>query len=258
MKTALHYLTTFPGILDAYFQYSIPGKSISKEIISYQIHNIRDYTHDLHRTTDDSPFGGGPGMVMKMEPIVETLKENHLLSSSTTVVLPTPKGKPFTQEIAHFLSKKENIVFLCGHYEGIDDRIFSYVDVPISLGNFILGGGEIPSIVITDTVIRLIEGVLGNNLSSQEESFENDQLLEHPNYTRPAIFQNQTVPDVLLSGHHKNIEEWKRTESLRWTLLLKPELLQKENLSKSDLKKLKTIQTQVNSSINQLVNANES
>ncbi len=252
MKTALHYLTTFPGILDAYFQYSIPGKSISKEIVSYQIHNIRDYTHDLHRTTDDSPFGGGPGMVMKMEPIVEALEKNDLMSSYSTVILPTPKGRPFTQEMAHYLSKQKQIVFLCGHYEGIDDRISSYIDLPISLGNFILGGGEIPSIVITDAVIRLIEGVLGNNLSSQEESFEKDQLLEHPNYTRPATFHEETVPDVLLSGHHKNIEEWKRTESLKWTLLLKPELLRKENLSKADLKKLRTIQTEMNSSVNRI------
>ncbi len=255
MNTKLTYVTTFPGILDAYFEYSLPGKAVSKGCISYQTLNLRDYTQDLHRTTDDTPFGGGPGMVMKLDPIVKAIQDCR--QPNSLVILPTPKGKLLTQEVVHHLSSYENLVFLCGHYEGIDDRIFQYIDMPISIGDYVLGGGEISSIVITDAVIRFVKGVLGNQESTQKESFEDKQRLEHPNFTRPSTYDKTTIPEVLLSGHHKKIEEWRKLESLRWTLLLKPELIQSNSLSKNDIQRLKKIRAEMNQSIDSLLRKHE-
>ncbi len=254
MNTRLQYVTTFPGILEAYFGYSLPGRAVQKGLISYQTINIRDFTQDLHRTTDDSPFGGGPGMVMKLEPIVKAIHQYH--TPETLVVLPTPKGQLLTQELVHHISSFQDILFLCGHYEGIDDRVFQYVDMPISIGDYVLGGGEISSIVITDAVIRFVQGVVGNQESTQKESFEHKHRLEYPTFTRPADFEDFSVPSVLLSGHHKNIEEWRKLESLRWTLLLKPELIQSDSLSKNDVKRLRKIQAEMNHTIEQLLKNN--
>ncbi|MDD4028958.1 MAG: tRNA (guanosine(37)-N1)-methyltransferase TrmD [Caldisericia bacterium] len=252
MNTRLHYLTTFPGILDAYFNYSLPGKAVSKGLISYQTVNLRDYTQDAHRTTDDTPFGGGPGMVMKLDPIVQALQDCR--QPNSLVILPTPKGTLLTQEVVHHISSYEHLIFICGHYEGVDDRVFQYVDMPLSIGDYVLGGGEISSIVITDAVIRFVKGVLGNQESTQIESFEDKQRLEHPNFTRPATYNEMGIPDVLLSGHHQKIEEWRKLESLRWTLLLKPELIQPDSLSKNDLQRLRTIKASLNRTIDSLLN----
>ncbi|MCK5848350.1 MAG: tRNA (guanosine(37)-N1)-methyltransferase TrmD [Caldisericia bacterium] len=254
MTKKLVYLTTFPEILESYFRYSLPGKAVDRGLIEPKFINIRDYTKDKHRTTDDTPFGGGPGMVMKLEPIISALKDNNLVNSqSSLVLLPSPKGKVLNQKLVHYLSSFQQLVFLCGHYEGIDDRIIEYVDMPISIGNYILGGGEISSVVITDAVVRLIDGVLNNDQSHVDESFENDNLLEQPNYTRPAEFNDFSVPEVLTSGHHKNIENWRRTENLRWTLLLKPELINRKSLSSEDLKRLREIKVTMNNWLDTLL-----
>jgi tRNA (guanine37-N1)-methyltransferase len=225
------FLTTFPEILTSYFSYSIPGRAVRNSLISYQSINLRDYTHDPHHTTDDSPFGGGPGMVMKIQPFMEALEQNDLLNHST-IILP-PKGELYTQKIAKELSEKENLVFLCGHYEGIDDRIDNLAQYKISIGDYVIGGGEIASIVIVESIIRLIEGVLGNIDSAKNDSFQNS-LLDFPQYTRPADFKGSKIPDVLLSGNHANISRWRQKESLKWTILLRPDLLSSTILQKTE------------------------
>lgn len=211
-------------------------------MISFECINLRTYTHDPHHTTDDSPFGGGPGMVMKIQPFWEALEKNNLLSNST-LVLPTPKGTLLSQKIAQELSQKENLVFLCGHYEGIDDRIDSLVDYRISIGDYVIGGGEIASIVMVESIIRLIDGVLGNLESAKNDSFQNS-LLDFPQFTRPADFNGSKIPEVLLSGNHAQINKWRQKESLKWTILLRPDLLREINLTDSDKKLLKEIVTE--------------
>jgi tRNA (guanine37-N1)-methyltransferase len=234
-----YFLTTFPEILTSYFSYSIPGRAVRNSLISYQNINLRDYTHDPHHTTDDSPFGGGPGMVMKIQPFIEALEQNNLLQN-TTIILPTPKGTLLTQEISQELSQKENLVFLCGHYEGIDDRIDNLAHYKISIGDYVIGGGEIASIVMVESIIRLIDGVLGNLDSAKNDSFQNS-LLDFPQYTRPAEFQGSKIPDVLLSGNHAQINRWRQKESLKWTLLLKPDMLKTSTLQETDKNLLKEI-----------------
>jgi len=182
-------------------------------------------------------------MVMKIEPFMEALEQNDLVGK-TIIVLPTPKGTVLNQTISQELSKKENIVFLCGHYEGIDDRIDAMVDYRVSIGDYVIGGGEIASIVIVDSIIRLIDGVLGNTESAKNESFENS-LLDHPQFTKPANYNGYKIPEVLLSGHHAQINEWRKKESLKWTLLLRPELLLHSKLLASDKKLLQEIQKEM-------------
>ncbi|HXK51823.1 MAG TPA: tRNA (guanosine(37)-N1)-methyltransferase TrmD, partial [Caldisericia bacterium] len=191
MNTRLQYVTTFPGILDAYFGYSLPGRAVQKGLISYQTINIRDFTQDLHRTTDDTPFGGGPGMVMKLEPIVKAIQQHR--TPETLVILPTPKGQLLTQEVVHHISSFKDIMFLCGHYEGIDDRVFQYVDMPISIGDYVLSGGELAAAVISDSIIRLIPGAISDETSALTDSFQ-DNLLAPPVYTRPADYKGLKVP----------------------------------------------------------------
>jgi tRNA (guanine37-N1)-methyltransferase len=171
-------------------------------------------------------------MVMKIQPFMEALEQNDLLNHST-IILPTPKGELYTQKIAKELSEKENLVFLCGHYEGIDDRIDNLAQYKISIGDYVIGGGEIASIVIVESIIRLIEGVLGNIDSAKNDSFQNS-LLDFPQYTRPADFKGSKIPDVLLSGNHANISRWRQKESLKWTILLRPDLLSSTILQKTE------------------------
>jgi len=238
-----NYLTTFPEIIESYFSYSIPSKAIKKNLIRYSCINLRDYTTDKHKTTDDSPYGGGAGMLMKMEPFLKALEENKL--TSTTIILPSPKGKIITQElIQEIASNSEAITFLCGHYEGIDERLSTFATYILSIGDYIVGGGEISAIAITDALIRLIDGVIGNPASLINETFSKKKL-SAPEFTKPAEFEGLNVPSILLSGNHEKIKNWKEKESLKWSLLLRGELIKKNELSPLDKKYLKQIKDEL-------------
>lgn len=243
MVKNFNYLTTFPEIIKSYFSYSIPGKAIKKNIISYSCINLRDYTSDKHKTTDDSPYGGGAGMLMKIEPFLEALEKNNL--TSTTIILPSPKGKVITQNlIQEIASNSETITFLCGHYEGIDERLSTFATYILSIGDFIIGGGEISAIVITDAIIRLIDGAIGNSSSLLNETFSQKKL-SAPEFTKPAEFRGLKVPSILLSGNHEKIKKWREKESLKWSLLLRPDLINNKELSPSEKKYLKEIKNEL-------------
>lgn len=251
MTKNFYYLTTFPEIIESYFSYSIPGRTTKKRIITYKCINIRDYTTDKHKTTDDSPYGGGAGMIMKIEPFFEALEKNNLLS--TTIILPSPKGIPLSQNLINELISHESITFLCGHYGGIDERISNFATYIISIGDYIVGGGEISSIVITDAIIRLLEGVIGNASSLKDETFSQKKI-GIPQFTRPAEFKGLKVPSVLLSGNHKEIEKWRKKETLKWTLLLRANLLNKEELSSLEKEYIKEIKNELIKLIDSLLN----
>lgn len=208
-------LTLFPESFENFLQTSIIGRAIEEKKIEVRLFNIRDFSTDKHKKVDDVPFGGGAGMVMMCQPLFDAI--NHvkkLEKDNAPVIFLTPQGETFRQEIAEKLSEKgERIILLCGHYEGIDQRVRdTLVDREISIGNFVLTGGELPAQIIIDAIARLLPGVLGSDESAGEESFSKslDRKLEYPHYTRPAEFQGMQVPEVLLSGHHKNIEKWRR------------------------------------------------
>jgi len=229
-------LTIFPEVILCGVDYSILKRAREKGIFSPVVHNIRDFTEDKHRTTDEPPFGGGAGMVMKPEPIfraVEHIKAEYWTEQSR-VILMSPQGELFTQEKAAELSACPHIVFICGHYEGVDERVREHlVTDELSIGDYVLTGGELPALVVLDAVVRLIAGVLGAEQSALEESFS-EGLLEYPQYTRPADFRGWTAPEVLLSGHHAEIARWRRIQSLKRTLDRRPDLLEKARLTDED------------------------
>jgi len=231
-------LTLFPAMFDGPLTESILKRASEKGLIEVALHNIRDWALDRHATADDSPYGGGAGMVMKVEPIagaIEAAKENN---PNSKVVLTTPGGRPFNHAVAEELSREEGLIIICGRYEGVDERVRTlFVDDEISLGDFVLTGGEIAAMVIVDAVSRLVPGVLGCDESAQYDSFA-DGLLEYPQYTRPPEFRGEKVPDILLSGNHAEIAKWRRKESFRRTLASRPELLEGIELSKADRKLL--------------------
>lgn len=237
-------LTLFPDMIRCGVDYSIVKRAQEKGILSISVCNIRDYTKDKHRTTDEPPYGGGAGMVMKPEPIFEAVESVMAESGheGSRIVLLTPQGERFTQAKAQELSKCQHLIMLCGHYEGVDERVREHlVTDEISIGDFVLTGGEIPALAVLDSVVRLIPGVLGAEESAVEESFA-DGLLEYPQYTRPAEYRGWEVPEVLLSGHHAEIAKWRRAQSLNRTLRRRPDLLEKARLTKTDkvlLEKLK-------------------
>lgn len=233
-------LTLFPGMFAGIFNDSILKRAQENKLLSFNIINIRDYAFNKHRIVDDYPFGGGAGMVMKPEPIFEAMDElqRQKPASKKRVILMTPHGSTFTQEKAIELAREEHLVFICGHYEGIDDRVRQgLVDDEISIGDFVLTGGELPAMVVIDALARMIPGVLGEETSAYEESFYNG-LLEYPQYTRPREYRSMEVPEILLSGDHKKIEQWRRQKSLQLTLARRPDLLNDENLSIEDKKLL--------------------
>jgi tRNA (guanine37-N1)-methyltransferase len=214
---------------------NVLGESIlkiarEKELVSFHLHNIRDFSDDKHRCVDDKPYGGGAGMVMKPEPVFNAVEAVEILDdAASTKILLTPQGKTFNQEIAHDLSKKARLMIICGRYEGFDERIRSGIDaLEISIGDYVLTGGEIPAMVVIDSVARLVPGVLGGDNSLQDESFVN-RMLEYPQYTRPAEFRGMKVPEVLTSGHHSKIEEWKRENAILRTQERRPDLLKEKN-----------------------------
>jgi tRNA (guanine37-N1)-methyltransferase len=200
-----------------------------KELVSFHLHNIRDYSNDKHRCVDDKPYGGGAGMVMKPEPVFNAVEAVELLDdAASTKILLTPQGETFTQGIADDLSKKTRLMIICGHYEGFDERIRSGIDtLEISIGDYVLTGGEIPAMVLIDSISRLIPGVLGGDDSLQDESFVN-RMLEYPQYTRPAEFRGMKVPEVLKSGHHSKIEEWRMENAILRTQERRPDLLKEK------------------------------
>lgn len=220
-------LTLFPEMVSSFFTSSIMARAVEKGIISYRIVNFRDYAEDRHRTCDDVPYGGGAGMVLKCEPIGRALEEVD--AKNRRVIFPTPSGRLFNQEYAQELSREEDLVFICGHYEGLDQRIIdTYVDDEISIGDYVLSSGETSSIVIIDAVYRLVEGVIASE-SLEDESFSNG-LLEYPQYTRPERYCTKSVPDVLLSGHHERIATWRDFRMLEKTMLSRPEVLCRASL----------------------------
>lgn len=226
-------LTLFPEMFDI-FNHSIIGKAQEKGLISINTENIRDYTLNKHKKVDDYPYGGGAGMVMAAQPVVDSIRACKKKNNGKVVFL-GPKGKTFNQEMAEELAKEESLIFLCGHYEGIDERAFKEVDLEISLGDFILTGGEMAAIPVIDSVLRLVPGVLNKSESHEDESFS-DGLLEYPQYTRPEVYDGKRVPDVLLSGHHANIKKYRHEESLKRTALYRPDLLDNLELNREDQK----------------------
>ncbi|WP_427338596.1 tRNA (guanosine(37)-N1)-methyltransferase TrmD [Caloranaerobacter sp. DY30410] len=237
-------LTLFPTMLEEVFSYSIIGRAIKNKLIELNYINIRDFSEDKHKRVDDYPFGGGPGMVMKPEPIYKAIES--VRKTNSRVIYLTPKGKVYNQNLAKELSKEQHLILLCGHYEGIDNRIVeNYIDDEISIGDYVLTGGEIPAMVVVDSVVRLIPGVLSSEESFEEESHYNG-LLEYPQYTRPRVFRGHEVPDVLLSGDHKKIEEWRLYQSLKLTYLRRPDLIDKVKLTEKQKEILNKIKEEIN------------
>ena len=232
-----HVLTLFPEMIMNGLETSILGRAAAKGIVSFEAVNIRDYTLERHGKVDDYPYGGGAGMVMQAEPIYrayEALVEK--IGKKPRVIYMTPQGQTFNQSIAEDLAKEEDLVFLCGHYEGVDERVLEMIATDyLSAGDYVLTGGELPAMMMIDCISRLVPGVLNNNVSAEFETFH-DNLLEYPQYTRPEVFMGKKVPDILLSGHHANVEKWLREQSIIRTLNNRPELLGDAVLSKKEQK----------------------
>ena len=232
-----HVLTLFPEMIMNGLETSILGRAAATGIVSCEAVNIRDYTLERHGKVDDYPYGGGAGMVMQAEPIYrayEALVEK--IGKKPRVIYMTPQGKTFNQNIAEDLAKEEDLVFLCGHYEGVDERVLEMIATDyLSAGDYVLTGGELPAMMMIDCISRLVPGVLNNNVSAEFETFH-DNLLEYPQYTRPEVFMGKKVPDILLSGHHANVEKWRREQSIIRTLKNRPELLEDAVLSKKEQK----------------------
>jgi len=233
-------LTLFPEVFHLLSEFGIFQRAVDREVISLDVHNIRDYTHDKHRTVDDYAYGGGAGMVLKPEPIfeaVEAVKKDVYPDGETAevpIILLTPQGRLFSHQVAQELSKYEHIIIICGHYEGIDERVREHlITDEISIGDYVLSGGELAAMVMVDTVVRLVPGVLGSPLSSIEDSHANG-LLEYPQYTRPSVYRDWAVPEVLLSGNHAQVAKWRREQVIRRTLKRRPELLDRANLSSEE------------------------
>ena len=234
-------LSIFPEMFESFFGCSLLKKARDRGLIRIEAHNIRDGAADKHRMTDDYPYGGGAGMVMKVEPIARVLEAIGATSWECTRILLTPQGETFSQAIAGELSRSSRIVLICGHYEGVDERVReNLVDREISIGDYVLTGGEAAAMVVVDAVARLVPGVLGNDESARHESFAAG-LLESPQYTRPEEFRGWKVPDVLLSGHHREIDDWRRRESLKRTLERRPDLLSAAVLTEKDRKLLEEL-----------------
>lgn len=231
-------LTLFPEMFSSFLDNSIIKRAIAKEKVSFNIVNIRDFTLDKNHRVDDYPTGGGAGLIMKCQPVYDALQS--VKTENSKVLLTSPRGKTFNQNKAIELSKEEHLIFICGHYEGIDERINKYADELISIGDFILTGGEVPVMAISDSIIRLIPGVISEG-STNEESFNNG-LLEYPQYTLPYEFNEDKIPDILFSGNHTAIDKWRKKESLKLTKKYRPDLFDKYTPSKQEQKLLKELE----------------
>jgi tRNA (guanine37-N1)-methyltransferase len=229
-------LTLFPGMFTGPFDESIIRRARERQLIEITMHNIRDYATDRHQVTDDAPYGGGAGMLMKVEPLSACIEAVKVQSPESKVIMTSPQGRRLTHKVASELAGQKGIIIICGRYEGVDERIRQlYVDDDISIGDFVLTGGEIAAMTIVDATTRLIPGVLGSGESAETDSFA-DGMLEYPQYTRPPEFKGLAVPEVLLSGNHELIRKWRRRESLNRTAQLRPDLFNTTVLSKEDRK----------------------
>ena len=223
IKISMKYniITTQPGIYDSFLQTGLIARGIDRKIIGIDIHNLHDFAYDVHRSIDDTPYGGGPGMILRVDIIANALKS--LRKKDTKVILLCPQGKKFTQADAKRLAKEDNLVLIAGRFEGYDERIRDLVDEEISIGDFVLTSGDLPAMTIIDATSRMIPGFIDKNESIQEESFENN-LLEYPQYTRPEVFENKKTPEILLSGNHAEIAKWRKNEAVKRTQDRRPDL----------------------------------
>jgi len=228
-------ITIFPDLIADAVAHGVLGRALAQGLVEVSVHDLRDFCHDRHRQVDDTPYGGGPGMVMKPEPFFDAVRSLQTQTPSPAhVVLLSPQGRVLTQPHAAELAERERIMLLCARYEGVDERVRQgLVDEEISIGDYVLSGGEFPALVVMDTVARLVQGVLGNEDSPQQES-HTESLLEHPQYTRPAVFEGMAVPEVITEGRHEGVRRWRRAESLRRTLRRRPDLLARAELSAED------------------------
>jgi len=242
MHKLFSIVTIFPEMVNAYLGCSILKRAIDRQLISVAVHNLRDYSIDKHHSVDDYPYGGGPGMVMKPDTFFRIVEEHWPVSGNLRVILPSPRGRVFTQSIARELADEtKELLFLCGRYEAIDERVSDHlVDDEISIGDYVLTGGELPALVIIDAVSRLLPDVLGDSQSAEDESFSRG-LLDYPHYTRPEVFRDMSVPKVLLSGNHEEIRKWRARQSLKATLQRRPDLLESYSLSSEEKLLLKQI-----------------
>lgn len=229
----IQILTLFPEMFTGPFQSSILKRAQEQKLVEFRLLNFRDFTTDKHRMVDDIPYGGGSGMVLKPEPLFRCLGFARETSPNAKVILLTPQGETFKQQIVGDLATEEHLIIICGHYEGFDERIRSWVDLELSIGDYVLTGGEPAALVVCDAVTRLIPGVLGSEESAVLDSFSED-LLDYPQYTRPVEFEGMTVPEVLISGHHARIETWRREQAILRTALRRPDLLEKARLSERE------------------------
>lgn len=236
-----HVLTIFPEMFVSPLQESILKRAQAKSLVQVEVHDLRQFANGRHRTTDDDPYGGGPGMIMKPEPLVRGVEKLRSEDPTLYAILTCPQGDVFTQAKARALASKSALLFACGRYGGVDERVRAYVDAELSIGDYVLTGGELAALVMMDAIIRLIPGVLGNEASAAADSFA-DYLLDAPQYTRPEEFRGRQVPAVLLSGNHQQVRRWRRREALRRTLQRRPELLQGAKLSREDRALLDEIQ----------------
>lgn len=228
-------LTIFPEMFDGILSASMLGRAAAKGILEFHAHNIRDYSLNKHHNTDDYPYGGGAGMVMMAQPIMDCIDAVSAQSETKPRrIVMTPRGKTLTPELALELAREDRLLILAGHYEGIDERVMALMDEEISIGDYVLTGGELPAMVLIDCVSRFIPGVLGSSESAEDESFSGSGLLEYPQYTRPAEYRGLTVPDVLLNGNHAEINKWRRQQALKKTLENRPDLLEKADLNAKD------------------------
>lgn len=230
-----HVLTLFPEMIEQGLNTSILGKAMDKDLITLEAINIRDYTANKHHKVDDYPYGGGAGMVMQAQPIYDAYKAvEEKIGYRPRVIYLTPQGKVFNQTMAQEFAKEQDLIFLCGHYEGVDERVLEeIVTDEVSIGDYVLTGGELPAMVMIDAISRMISDVLHNDESAEFDSFH-DNLLEYPQYSRPEVWNGKQVPPVLLSGHHANVEKWRREQSIIRTLQRRPDLLENANLTKKE------------------------
>lgn len=233
-------LTLFPEMFTGFVETSIIKKAILKEIIEIEVVDMRSFTEDKHNRVDDYPYGGGAGLVLMCQPVVDAIKATR--TEDSLVVMMTPQGKTLKQSVSYDLAKEKHIILLCGHYEGFDERIRSYVDMELSIGDYVLTGGEVASMVVADSVIRLVDGVITQE-SHEDDSFSNG-LLEYPHYTRPREYEGMEVPDVLVSGHHENVRNYRLKESLRKTQKMRPELIERRDLTPLEIKLLAEINSE--------------
>ncbi|MEX1376563.1 MAG: tRNA (guanosine(37)-N1)-methyltransferase TrmD [Eubacteriales bacterium] len=239
----INVLTLFPDIIENYFSHSIGARAVKNGHVDINAVNIRDFSKDKHDKVDDTPFGGGAGMLMMPQPLFDCIKDVKKKQPNTKVVYMSPKGKVLDNKIAREMANMESVTFLCGHYEGVDQRVIEkLVDMELSIGDYVLTGGELAALVAIDAIMRFIPGVLGAEDVHMEESFEDD-LLEYPQYTRPADYEGMKVPEVLTSGHHLNIKKWQRERQLEETFHKRPDLLEKAELSKEDVEFLEILKS---------------